>query len=822
MKIHLSMDKVYDGNAVSNPTFNKTGSTNEVMFTWYQKTKVRGWQELKGAPTSVGRYKVVASVAEDGNYKAATAEKEFFISIADNEWTKKLSIKDWTYGETASAPSAVAKFGKVVCIYSDSEDGTYTENKPVNAGTYYVKATVEGTENYKGLVSEPVKFEIRKANPEYTGETEFTATYEDKLSSIELPDGLRWKDGSLSVGDAGTHEFEAVYNPDSKNYNDLAVKVKVHVKKANSSIKFKDDVAFDKVYDNNAVVVTEEQIERTGSTGKVSFKFEKKVNNEWKKVETATEAGIYQVIATLAGDNNYTDATSKPLEFTISKANPEYIGETEFTATYEDKLSSIELPDGLRWKDGSLSVGDAGTHEFEAIYNPDSKNYNDLAVKVKVNVEKANSAVTITTQSLDKVYDGNAVSEPEYTTSGSDGKVTITWQEKSTTVKAEWKDLDTAPSAVGNYRVVVTVAGNDNYNSANATLEFVISETENIWTEVPSITGWTYGDKANTPTAKAQFGDVTFTYSDKKNGTYTNEVPKNAGTYYVKASVAGTENYTGLEKILEFTISKANPEYKGATEFKATYKDQLSSIELPDGLRWKDGSLSVGDAGTHEFEAVYNPDSKNYNDLAVKVKVYVEKGILEDVDVPQLEFVVFGTTLKDVKLPKGYAWEDDSLSLDKVGKQTFNVIYTPEDSNYEVVSLKVEVEVIPVSAEDNENIEVPAIDEHTDIDNIVIKDGDKVLEQGKDYDITVVEKDGKVTVTIAFKGNYTGTIEQTYTKTPETTIKPDSDNKKPEKPNKDDAGVETGNHVPVGLWSFITMLSLGAIAFVLRKKYSRR
>ena len=149
-----------------------------------------------------------------------------------------------------------------------------------------------------------------------------------------------------------------------------------------------------------------------------------------KKVETATEAGIYQVIATLAGDNNYTDATSNPLEFTISKANPEYTGETEFTATYEDKLSSIELPDGLRWKDGSLSVGDAGTHEFEAIYNPDSKNYNDLAVKVKVNVEKANSAVTITTQSLDKVYDGNAVSEPEYTTSGSDGKVTITWQEK--------------------------------------------------------------------------------------------------------------------------------------------------------------------------------------------------------------------------------------------------------------------------------------------------------------------------------------------------------------------------------------------------------
>ena len=115
------------------------------------------------------------------------------------------------------------------------------------------------------------------------------------------------------------------------------------------------------MYDTNAVVVTDEQIEKTGSTAAVSFTFEKKVNDEWKAVEVATEVGIYRVTATLAEDNNHHSSTSKPLEFTITKAD---------------------------------------------------------------------SQVNITTSSLDKAYDGNVVGAPEYTTSGSDGKVTMQWQEE--------------------------------------------------------------------------------------------------------------------------------------------------------------------------------------------------------------------------------------------------------------------------------------------------------------------------------------------------------------------------------------------------------
>lgn len=53
-----------------------------------------------------------------------------------------------------------------------------------------------------------------------------------------------------------------------------------------------------------------------------------------------------------------------------------------------------------------------------------------------------------------------------------------------------------------------------------------------------------------------------FTYSDSEDGTFTTDTPTTAGTWYVNATVAGNDNYNGLESIKEFTISKAMPSYE--------------------------------------------------------------------------------------------------------------------------------------------------------------------------------------------------------------------------------------------------------------------
>ena len=571
-----------------------------------------------------------------------------------NAWEIDLTINGWTYGQNANEPSAKSKFGGVVFSYSDKKDGNYTNIVPSNAGTYYVKATVAETENYTGLESEPVPFEIKKAN---------------------------------------------------------------------SSIKFKDGISLDKEYDTDAVVVKEEQVEKTGSTGTVSFTFEKKVNDEWKNVETPTEAGKYRVTATLAGDNNHIPATSKPLEFTISKANsavtittqslnkaydgkvvatPEYEktgSDGKVTIKWQENTGTNENPKWEDLKSAPTNVGkykvvvtldgngnynsaskeleftiskttentwteklsikgwtykeqankpsakvkfgtvtytysdkengtytsdvpsNAGTYYVKATV-AGNENYTGLESVVPFEILKAKSDVNITTKSLDKDYDGDKVNDPTYTTSGSDGQVSIKYQE----YKADkWTDLTNAPTNVGKYKVVVTLDGNGNYNSASKELEFTISKTtENTWTEKLSIKGWTYKEQANKPSAKVKFGTVTYTYSDKENGTYTSDVPSNAGTYYVKATVAGNENYTGLESVVPFEIKKADPVLKALNTLTIEEGKTLKSLSLPEGYKWKNPDYVCKDLGTYTYKAVYTPkDSVNYNVLDVEVSVKV-------------------------------------------------------------------------------------------------------------------------------------------------------------------------------------------------------
>lgn len=74
----------------------------------------------------------------------------------------------------------------------------------------------------------------------------------------------------------------------------------------------------------------------------------------------------------------------------------------------------------------------------------------------------------------------------------------------------------------------------------------------------PSVQNFEYGQTLNLVLGQPALGkaeDVVYTYSDKKDGKYTEVAPTNAGTWYIKAGLAATEQYTGLEEIVEFVIS---------------------------------------------------------------------------------------------------------------------------------------------------------------------------------------------------------------------------------------------------------------------------
>ena len=110
----------------------------------------------------------------------------------------------------------------------------------------------------------------------------------------------------------------------------------------------------------------------------------------------------------------------------------------------------------------------------------------------------------------------------------------------------------------GSYKVKAILEADTNYTSAEVEKEFTISQATNQWTQELSIQNWVYGTPANTPNAVAQFGTVEYTYSTSEDGVYTDVVPSNAGTYWVKASIVATNNYGALEAKQSFMIEKAN------------------------------------------------------------------------------------------------------------------------------------------------------------------------------------------------------------------------------------------------------------------------
>ena len=468
--------------------------------------------------------------------------------------------------------------------------------------------------------------------------------------------------------------------------------------------------------------------------GNIEYKWD---NGSWQQdndtLSNLTPNTKYQLAVRFTGQGIYQPSEEYTVEITTLKdGNTVIVVPTGLTATYKEglKLSEVAFPvdSGWSWVDGNTELS-AGTNSYPATFDTTDlestidfsgvEGYDPATHKVTKNIEvkvnKADSQVNITTQSLDKAYDGNAVIAPEYTTSGSNGKVTIKWQEnKGSADTPKWEDLKSAPSSVGTYKVVVELAGNDNYNPASATLNFVISQATNAWTEELSITGWTYNEKANVPTAKAQFGDVTFTYSSEENGTYTNEVPKNAGTYFVKATVTGTENYTGLESApVAFEIAKAIPAYEKVTGLVLGQGQALSKIELPEQFKWVDETMTADELGTHTFKAIYTPeDTANYQTIEVEIEVEVVPTPVAINHVPTINVsdktITVGDKFDPMKDVTANDKEDGDLTykikvinntVDTKKAGTYEVTYQVTDSQGASITktIKVTVKIAPVN-----------------------------------------------------------------------------------------------------------------------------
>ena len=307
--------------------------------------------------------------------------------------------------------------------------------------------------------------------------------------------------------------------------------------------------------------------------------------------------------------------------------------------------------------------------------------------------------------------------------------------------------------------------------------------------------------------------------------------PEAGKTYYAKwiekeassISVKKIDNktYTGNPIVLSANDCDAN----GSTG------DITFSYQRQDGNgNWSDLDTAPSNAGTYRVKATVAEDDTYASADSDYVNFTIAKAD-PSYNIPQNLEAIEGQTLADVTLPEGFTWDaDETTSVGNPGTNTFNVTYTPADTdNYNTiesinVTLKVHMKWVALN-------EVP-----------VINAEDKTLTVGDKFDpmdgVTATDKeDGELTDQIEIVKNTVDTSKAgLYSVTYEVTDKDGASVEKsinvvvkektapPTTVSQDGSanGSKTGDAMPIGMLAVLMLAAAAGIAFCGRKLYKSR
>ena len=272
-------------------------------------------------------------------------------------------------------------------------------------------------------------------------------------------------------------------------------------------------------------------------------------------IPTGIDTGSYTVYYKVLGDENHNNTESASVTVAIAKAYAAYTAPAAKTGliyngqaqalvdagSTDDGTMQYKLDNGT-WGTTVPTATNAGSYTVYYKVVGD-KNHEDVTEK-SVPVTIARKAVTVTADNATKVYGAADPGSFTATVSGTVGSDKVTY----TLSRA-------AGDNVGAYDI--TASGNATQGNYDVTFKkgtFTITKATNAVSNL-TISGWTYGDKANAPSASATFGTVAYTYGSAQDGPFTATVPVNAGTWYVKAAVAGNDNYGDAQAVTSFTIA---------------------------------------------------------------------------------------------------------------------------------------------------------------------------------------------------------------------------------------------------------------------------
>ena len=373
---------VYLGYDANNGTNAPDGSSAEIVagnsatFTISDSVPTRtgydflGWSTNKDATSA--EYSSGGSITISSNTTLYAVWKKIS-TFETNEFTQPLAITGWTYGETANTPTAVAKYGTIKYTYSNTADGTYTEEVPTNAGTYYVKATVEETADYSGLESNAVKFTILPKTIN-TAITQLTAPVKNEVPQTEIETDEYTATVAWSPEVEDKFGYDTVYTATititpKTNYTVKGIAENGYTVNGAQTVTNEADSAIvtavysatgiDDTVDTNEFTKPLEIVGWTyGDTpnaptasvkyGTIKYTYSTAADREYNDI-VPTDAGTYYVKATVEETDKYTGLESDAVEFVIGKkilTNDNITKIADQTYTGEEIKPVIEVKDG--------------------------------------------------------------------------------------------------------------------------------------------------------------------------------------------------------------------------------------------------------------------------------------------------------------------------------------------------------------------------------------------------------------------------------------------------------------------------------------------
>ena len=575
----LPGDTVYDATAKEATVAVKGGITGMGSY----KILYNGSET---APVDAGTYTVTLQVAKSDTYAAATFNLGTF-TIA--KATPTITASDLTVTKnTTQALSASISNGEALTYQSSNPSiAAVDANGAVTGvaeGTAIITIYYSGSENYNSMTKNvtvtvtaknlvAVTFAAKgdqtyKPEGYALGEQFNTATTTATGGTITyVYNGTTYDDLSdlPTVTDAGVYTVTAVYDSATEHGETQAA---FTINKANQT-------ALSITSTGPAIYGVDYTLTTSGGsgTGAVTFEATGISGDAGRATVTGNtlhpnRAGVVEVIATKAGDNNYNPVTSKLVYITIEKAN--YTGAN--TATGSAKYGTAGTVDlsGLIVSGGTATLG-AVTDDNGILNGAPTLNGNVLSFALKDNADNVGKAAEILVTVTSTNYNTYTIT------------VTVTVNNKLTPVVTV---SDITVTYTGSPVPASAIKGTATYNGQT----------------VPGT--WSWFGRVPTNVRESDLYPVTFTPNDTD--TYT-AVTQAVNVTIKKATPTGTPGYTSI-----------NTSGKTLADAKLT----TGSFTVKGSVAWADDTDTEVKANT-SYKWVFTPDdTDNYNTVTGSIELW--------------------------------------------------------------------------------------------------------------------------------------------------------------------------------------------------------